>query len=90
MEQLQAMPLKLSEMKGKVDIKWYGHAGFKITFKDAEDVQRSIYIDIWIDNKDCPEADRAEPPNDTDIALVTHAQIDASMHAPFLMMAGKH
>jgi len=32
------MPLKLPEMKGKVDIKWYGHAGFKITFKDAEDV----------------------------------------------------
>jgi len=88
-KQLDAKPLSLEPMKGKVDIKWFGHAGFKVSFKDKDDVQRSIYIDIWIDNKDCPEEEKKECPNDCDLALVTHGQLDASMHAPFLIMAGK-
>jgi len=25
-------------LKGKVDIKWFGHAGFKIAFKDELDI----------------------------------------------------
>jgi len=87
--QLDAKPLLVDKLKGKVDIKWYGHAGFKLGFKDKDDVQRSIYIDIWIDNKDCPAAEKAECPNDTDLCLVTHGQLDHSMHAPFLIMAGK-
>lgn len=70
---LQQRPLVLPELKGKVDIKWFGHAGFKITFKDAEDKLRSVYVDIWIDNKDCPKEDVDNPPNDVDVALVTHA-----------------
>ena len=86
---MDARPLTLEALKGKVDIKWFGHAGFKIQFKDAEDVHRNIYIDIWIDNKDCPEEEKKECPNDVDLALVTHGQLDHSMHAPFLLMAGK-
>lgn len=77
------------ELKGKLDCKWFGHSGFKISFKDAEEIQRSIYIDIWIDNKDCPEEEKKDCPNDCDLALVTHGQLDHSMHAPFLMM-GSH
>jgi len=45
-------------LKGKVDLKWFGHAGFKIHFLDAEDVHRNIYIDVWIDNQDCPEEEK--------------------------------
>lgn len=33
-KQLLSMPLKEEELKGKVDIKYYGHAGIKISFKD--------------------------------------------------------
>jgi len=69
---MDARPLTLEPLKGKVDIKWFGHAGFKIAFKDAEDVHRNIYIDILIDNKDCPEEEKKECPNDCDLALVTH------------------
>ena len=86
---LDEKPLTLEPMKGKVDIKWFGHAGFKVQFKDKDDVQRCLYIDIWIDNKDCPEDEKKECPNDCDLALVTHGQLDHSMHAPFLLMAGK-
>ena len=37
-KQLLARPLEESELKGKVDMKYFGHAGVKISFKDAEDV----------------------------------------------------
>jgi L-ascorbate metabolism protein UlaG (beta-lactamase superfamily) len=86
---LDARPLTLEDLKGKVDLKWFGHAGFKIQFLDAENVHRNIYIDVWIDNKDCPEEEKKECPNDADLILVSHGQLDHSMHAPFLAMAGK-
>ena len=35
---MEARPLIEEEMKGKVDLKWMGHAGVKIQFKDAENV----------------------------------------------------
>jgi hypothetical protein len=78
------MPLKEGELHGKVDLKYYGHAGFKISFKDADDTQRCIYINICSDNPNCPDVDRKEPPNDCDLALVTQGQLQHSMHAPFL------
>lgn len=86
---MDARPLELEDLKGKVDIKWFGHCGFKIHFLDAEEIHRNIYIDIWIDNKDCLAKDKETCPNDVDLALVTHGQLDHSMHAPFLLMAGK-
>lgn len=88
-KQMEARPLTYDDLKGKVDIKWFGHAGFKIHFMDQDNEHRNIYIDIWIDNKDCPEEEKAECPNDCDLVLVTHGQLDHSMHAPFLIMAGK-
>jgi len=36
--QLDAKPLVQDKLKGKVDIKWYGHAGFKVGFMDKDDV----------------------------------------------------
>ena len=88
-QKIEARPLVHDELKGKVDLKWFGHAGFKLNFLDASEVQRTIYIDVWIDNKDCPEEEKKECPNDADLVLVTHGQLDHSMHAPFLIMAGK-
>jgi L-ascorbate metabolism protein UlaG (beta-lactamase superfamily) len=88
-EKMAARPLSLETLKGKVDLKWFGHAGFKIQFLDDKDVHRNIYIDVWIDNKDCPEEEKKECPNDADLVCVTHGQLDHSMHAPFLIMAGK-
>ena len=55
---LDAEPLRLDELKGKVDVKWFGHSGFKISFLDAEDVHRNIYVDIWIENKECREEEK--------------------------------
>jgi len=52
-------------------LKWYGHAGFKIHFLDAENVHRDIYIDYWADNKDTPAEDKVSPPNDVDLAFVS-------------------
>ena len=46
------------ELKGKVDIKWYGHSGFKIHFLDKQKEHRCIYIDIWVDNKNCLVKDK--------------------------------
>lgn len=86
---MDARPLQLEKIKGKLDIKWFGHAGFKLQFLDEKDVHRNIYVDVWIDNKDCPEEEKKECPNDADLVLVTHGQLDHSMHAPFLIMAGK-
>lgn len=69
---IDARPLALEKLKGKVDLKWFGHAGFKIQFLDKDDVHRNIYVDVWIDNKDCPEEEKKECPNDADLVLVTH------------------
>ena len=88
-KKIDERPLTLDPLKGKVDLKWFGHAGFKIQFKDKDDIQRCVYIDVWIDNKDCPEEEKSECQNDVDLVLVTHGQLDHSMHAPFLIMAGK-
>lgn len=86
---MDAEPLKEDALKGKVDIKWFGHCGFKISFLDESEKQRSIYVDIWIDNKDCPQEERMSCPNDADLILVTHGQGDHSMNAPSLLMASK-
>lgn len=81
---LLAMPLRQDAMKGKIDLKYYGHAGFKISFNDHEEKQRCIYINVFVDNPDCPMSDRTAPPNDCDVVCVSHGQIQHSMHAPFL------
>lgn len=69
-----ARPLLEEELKGKVDLKYYGYAGFKISFKDAKDKTRCVYININAENPDCPVEDKKMPPNDTDLCLVSHGQ----------------
>lgn len=82
-------PLQEAELKGKIDIKYFGHAGVKISWLDKEDIHRNIYINICSDNPNCPEEDKKNPPNDADLALVTQGSMEHSLHAPFLMQAGK-
>lgn len=88
-KKMQERELHLDDLKGKVDVKWFGHAGFKVSFLDEEKIHRNIYMDIWIDAADCPPEEKKQPPNDADLVLVTHGQADASMHAPTLIQAGK-
>lgn len=57
-KEMEARPLTQEDLKGKVDIKWFGHAGFKIHFLDKDEEHRNVYVDIWIDNKDCPEEEK--------------------------------
>ena len=76
-------------MKGNVDLKYYGHSGFKLSFLDTENVQRNIYIDISIQNKLCPEEEKKECPNDADLVLISRGSNDHSQGAPALMAVGK-
>jgi len=62
----------LTPLKGQVDLRWYGHAGFKLSFIDEQDQHRNIYIDFWADSPETPAEDKKSPPNDCDLALVTH------------------
>ena len=39
-------------------------------FKDANDKNRVLYIDIFSDNKDCREEEKLNPPNDADLVMV--------------------
>jgi len=71
-KKMDERPLELDTLKGSVDLKWFGHAGFKISFLDEKEIHRNIYVDVWIDNKDCPEEEKKQCPNDADLALVTH------------------
>lgn len=86
---LAERPLKEEDLKGKVDIKWFGHGGFKVAFKDKEDKQRVMYFDLFVQNEDCPEEDRKEPPNDADLVFVTCGQQDCSHHSIDLIKFSK-
>jgi hypothetical protein len=88
-KEMMERPLKEEDLKGKVDLKWMGHAGFKIHFLDAENVHRNIYIDIWADNKDCAPEDKKDCPNDADLCLITAGETMTSFHAPFMIATGK-
>lgn len=67
-----AMELKNEDLKGTIDMKWFGHAGIKLHFLDSENQHRNIYINVCSDNPNCPVEDKKSPPNDCDLALVTH------------------
>jgi L-ascorbate metabolism protein UlaG (beta-lactamase superfamily) len=76
-------------MKGKVDIKWYGHGGFRVQFKDKDDKQRCLYFDQYVGTDECPEEDKKEPPNDADLVFVTCGQMDCSFHSIDLIKFSK-
>ena len=77
--------MEKQDIDSKVELKWYGHSGFKISFNDLEGVNRCIYIDIWKDNKDCKDT---ECPTDCDLALVSSGSFEHSLYSPFLISAG--
>ena len=88
-KEMMERPLSEEDLKGKVDLKWLGHAGFKVHFLDAEGIHRNIYIDVWADNEDCAKKDKDECPNDADLCLVTSGDTTVSFHAPFMIATGK-
>ena len=59
-------------------IRWLGHAGFKISFSDPIDkeVVRNIYVDTWFQNPKGPEDIKNDVPDDADLVLVTHGHFD--------------
>ena len=73
------MPLK---------IRWLGHAGFRISFQDTENIERVIYIDAWLENPKIPE-DFKKVPEDADFVLVTHGHFDHASSAPAILKASK-
>ena len=68
----------------KVQIRWLGHAGFKITIPDPVEarITRNIYIDVWIDAPTGPEDIKNSIPDDADLILVTHGHYDHAISAP--------
>lgn len=72
-------------------IRWLGHAGFKISFADPvdKDQVRNIYVDTWLGNPFLPSDVKAATPDDADIILVTHGHFDHSASAPDLVKASK-
>ena len=75
-----------------LNIKWLGHAGFKITFTDPQnaELKRNIYIDTWLENPKIAEDVKGTKPDDADIVLVTHGHFDHSASAPDLLKGSKN
>jgi L-ascorbate metabolism protein UlaG (beta-lactamase superfamily) len=73
-------------------IRWLGHAGFKISFpdKDHADTIRNIYIDTWLDNPKIPADFKGTVPDDADLILVTHGHFDHCGSAPDILKKSKH
>uniref|UniRef100_A0A7S3CQE4 Metallo-beta-lactamase domain-containing protein n=1 Tax=Strombidium rassoulzadegani TaxID=1082188 RepID=A0A7S3CQE4_9SPIT len=65
-----------------LNIRWLGHAGFKISFPDQEGTQRSIYVDAWLQNPLLPAEYKDKTVDDADLVLVTHGHFDHSSSAP--------
>ena len=65
-------------------IRWLGHAGFKISFSDPVDkeIVRNVYIDTWLGGPTLPEDLKGTVPADADLILVTHGHFDHSGSAP--------
>jgi L-ascorbate metabolism protein UlaG (beta-lactamase superfamily) len=74
-----------------VDIRWLGHAGFRLSFPDPADasVRRVIYIDAWLSGPTVPEDVKGTIPDDADLCLVTHGHFDHSASTPDLVLTSK-
>jgi L-ascorbate metabolism protein UlaG (beta-lactamase superfamily) len=60
-------------------VTWLGHAAFRI---DSPGGKR-IYVDPWLDNPKCPDAEKS--PERIDIVVLTHGHNDHATGAPALM-----
>ena len=74
-----------------LNIKWLGHAGFRISFSDPTDatLERVVYIDTWMGNPKIPDDYKEKQPDDADLILVTHGHFDHSTSAPDLLTWSK-
>ena len=75
-----------------LDIRWLGHAGFRISFPDSTDatVTRVVYIDTWLANPKLPADMKDTVPTDADLVLVTHGHFDHAGSTPDIVKASKH
>ena len=60
-------------------VTWLGHAAFRI---DSPGGKR-IYVDPWLDNPKCPDAEKS--PERVDIIVLTHGHSDHANGTPALM-----
>ena len=72
-------------------IRWLGHAGFKITFPDPKEhsIIRVVYIDTWLGNPLLPADFKDTVPDDADLVLVTHGHFDHSGSSPDIVKHSK-
>ena len=72
-------------------IRWLGHAGFKISFSDPKNASiiRNVYIDTWLGNPLLPEDVKAAVPDDADLIMATHGHFDHSGSCPDLLKNSK-
>lgn len=82
---LQILELQMAQ------IRWLGHAGFKVSFPDNKDSSKTrvVYIDTWLENPKIPEDFKGTVPDDADLVLVTHGHFDHSASAPDLAKNSK-
>lgn len=66
-------------------IRWLGLSGFKISFKDKDDIVRCIYFDTYLDNPITPEDYKTSIPDDADLVLVSHGHFIHAASAPDLV-----
>ena len=74
--------------KTNLEIKWLGHAGFRLAFDDGEQ-ERVIYIDAWLENPKIPGEFKDKVIDDADLCLVTHGHFDHATSAPDIVKASK-
>ena len=70
-----------------MNIRWFGHAGFRISFMHSS-VEKVVYIDAWMLNPMLPD-DFKTVPEDADLVLVTHGHKDHAGSAPDFIKASK-
>ena len=82
---------KLKQSKYFLNIRWLGHAGFRVGFSDPdkEEQERVVYIDAWLQNPKLPEDYKDKVPDDADLVLVTHGHFDHAGSAADIVKGSK-
>ena len=72
-------------------IRWLGHAGFRLSFPDSSDASltRVVYFDPWLGNPKLPGDLKDVVPEDADLVLVSHGHFDHCISAPDLIKGSK-
>ena len=74
-----------------VQIRWLGHAGFRVSFADPRDLQtqRVVYFDPWLGGPTLPEDLKGKVPDDADLVIVSHGHFDHAGSAPEIIKNSK-